>query len=555
MIFGALAECLAKAASAPTMQFPPGAGWQPIPGGTKGGYRRRHGTGWEYWYPKPHVSRQMDLFGEHDSHGQLDLFHGGPTRDVRPNLRSIPGGRSKPKRLGYAKAIRRHLQGERGPSLTDALKSDGFTHQPHPGGMPGRPRQVLDAHGVVVFEGPATEAWQWLRQVRRWRQPDEVATSPKPQGAVEALQAFDASNRDDWHAGLHAAHALEWELLQGDRRGEQPPPVQPRRGLIGLLAKRRLEELFEGEGYYGAGHEQDALTIWRQKVEGLQGILDETAHLGHLGGEWTQTVDTLRRSIGRLKSARPIFEAIDEITDGERFAAYSRTSAADLIRDALKREDRAPGETTSVRVRSLPEAPVWPAQHVHGAPGLVIARHPEDNSHFLLNHDSGQIIDTSMLASRRPSVPELRHVAEQIDQGQWPRNYFRDEFRAAARDYGGMDPADEPFAAAEAAQLLREGVPGAAVIRRLAKRWAEPPRERASGVLAAELNSLEREGWRVVRPPLGATPSSEDMPLPLEAARRMLQAGITLRRASSMQKGLRGARHGTFTAMVEALAA
>ncbi|MBT8428311.1 MAG: hypothetical protein KJN79_00215, partial [Gammaproteobacteria bacterium] len=29
---------------------PPGGGWQIIPGGKKGGYRRRRGKGWEYWY-------------------------------------------------------------------------------------------------------------------------------------------------------------------------------------------------------------------------------------------------------------------------------------------------------------------------------------------------------------------------------------------------------------------------------------------------------------------------------------------------------------------------
>jgi Inorganic Pyrophosphatase len=30
---------------------PPGSGWQGIPGGHKGGYRRKHGADWEYWYP------------------------------------------------------------------------------------------------------------------------------------------------------------------------------------------------------------------------------------------------------------------------------------------------------------------------------------------------------------------------------------------------------------------------------------------------------------------------------------------------------------------------
>ena len=30
---------------------PPGHGWQAIPHGTKGGFRRKHGGDWEYWYP------------------------------------------------------------------------------------------------------------------------------------------------------------------------------------------------------------------------------------------------------------------------------------------------------------------------------------------------------------------------------------------------------------------------------------------------------------------------------------------------------------------------
>jgi hypothetical protein len=38
---------------------PEGAGWMPIPGGHKHGFRRRKGSGWEYWYPgeeKPQAS-------------------------------------------------------------------------------------------------------------------------------------------------------------------------------------------------------------------------------------------------------------------------------------------------------------------------------------------------------------------------------------------------------------------------------------------------------------------------------------------------------------------
>lgn len=66
-------ESLAKA------DRPSGGGWQPIPGGKRGGYRRRHGTRWEYWYPdaKPKKPKKKPR-----SVGQLDLF-GQPSKDER----------------------------------------------------------------------------------------------------------------------------------------------------------------------------------------------------------------------------------------------------------------------------------------------------------------------------------------------------------------------------------------------------------------------------------------------------------------------------------------
>lgn len=40
-------------ASSLTKARPSGGGWQPIPGGRKGGMRRRRGGRWQYWYPSP----------------------------------------------------------------------------------------------------------------------------------------------------------------------------------------------------------------------------------------------------------------------------------------------------------------------------------------------------------------------------------------------------------------------------------------------------------------------------------------------------------------------
>jgi len=35
--------------------MPPGSGWTAIPGGKRGGYRKRKGAGWDYWYPDGHT--------------------------------------------------------------------------------------------------------------------------------------------------------------------------------------------------------------------------------------------------------------------------------------------------------------------------------------------------------------------------------------------------------------------------------------------------------------------------------------------------------------------
>lgn len=46
VIIRSLAIALLKALT------PPGSGWQAIPKGKRGGFRRRKGSGWEYWYPE-----------------------------------------------------------------------------------------------------------------------------------------------------------------------------------------------------------------------------------------------------------------------------------------------------------------------------------------------------------------------------------------------------------------------------------------------------------------------------------------------------------------------
>jgi hypothetical protein len=51
------AKANAKAPAA--VPKPPGTGWQAIPGGKKGGFRKRSGTGWSYWYPDKGVTSNI----------------------------------------------------------------------------------------------------------------------------------------------------------------------------------------------------------------------------------------------------------------------------------------------------------------------------------------------------------------------------------------------------------------------------------------------------------------------------------------------------------------
>jgi hypothetical protein len=50
---------------------PQGGGWQPIPGGKKGGYRKRSGTGYSYWYPGGADGRPA----RHEHHEILDEYN------------------------------------------------------------------------------------------------------------------------------------------------------------------------------------------------------------------------------------------------------------------------------------------------------------------------------------------------------------------------------------------------------------------------------------------------------------------------------------------------
>ena len=57
-----LADIVSKAKRRTVGGSKPPPGYQPIPGGKKGGYRKRVGKDWVYWYPDKSGGAQLDLF-------------------------------------------------------------------------------------------------------------------------------------------------------------------------------------------------------------------------------------------------------------------------------------------------------------------------------------------------------------------------------------------------------------------------------------------------------------------------------------------------------------
>lgn len=51
---------------------PPGAGWQPIPHGRKGGFRKRGRDGWDYWYPSDDVPKKHAWSEDDFAGGKFD---------------------------------------------------------------------------------------------------------------------------------------------------------------------------------------------------------------------------------------------------------------------------------------------------------------------------------------------------------------------------------------------------------------------------------------------------------------------------------------------------
>lgn len=120
-----------KGAVVQTIQKPSGWGWQPIPGGKRGGFRRKRGNKWEYWYPeKAPKQREVKLEPKPAAKEAPESEPPDPERDAAVTkamaTRKTPGQRKKANDEAL-KIVETAIKEGRGLSDSEAAKVADFT--------------------------------------------------------------------------------------------------------------------------------------------------------------------------------------------------------------------------------------------------------------------------------------------------------------------------------------------------------------------------------------------------------------------------------------------
>ena len=233
-------------------------------------------------------------------------------------------------------------------------------------GPTGEQREIRDSNGELV-----TTVAEHGTEYSTLAAASEVVSeamrveTPHPD-ATKIIEAYRESDKS-WYAGLAAGHAL-LALKRGEHAyingrpvkidGSVDPEAVTSRPL-GVHVKKRLEEHFKDQygqtEYYGAGDPQDAVTMWRQKVDGLKLVRDETMDQRKTSPAWAAAGAKLDQAIADLERQQPLFATIHEVTGGKRFAASSTHTAGDEVATALRLSDdakatRAVSGTAKVRM-------------------------------------------------------------------------------------------------------------------------------------------------------------------------------------------------------------
>ena len=173
------------------------SGYSPIPGGKKGGFRKRKGKGWTYWYPDQEKPKPRFAWGEskwsekefHDGNFDKDPNHWRPYQ-IKPGHPPI-GGRAggvhfdswhPVKEAGYHQLYRiKNVDHDQGWAILDDVNTGAERHV-------ALDRVLPVFHEIPKAKPRKVEGEPWDPSAR----PDDPDTA-KPSGKAHRIQKFDQS--------------------------------------------------------------------------------------------------------------------------------------------------------------------------------------------------------------------------------------------------------------------------------------------------------------------------------------------------------------------------
>lgn len=229
----AIREALTKAA----FVKPPGSGWQAIPNSKSGGYRRQHGSSWEYWYPSAHHALADHVFaGKLATTGRWEHRNSGDVQSAAAHYLQHSHGldAGKVKQLAATSNVAVSNDGKRLTGITSqhgqqwrTVHALGERHAHHVGNVRG------DISGDALHEKVA--AAQAARGTKGWKDPGAVnlkahveGGSAAPAAAVNALltHAKQTDNTALAEAMRAAMVAMQGAQAQQPAQATQQAPAQ-----------------------------------------------------------------------------------------------------------------------------------------------------------------------------------------------------------------------------------------------------------------------------------------------------------------------------------------
>lgn len=153
-------------------------------------------------------------------------------------------------------------------------------------------------------------------------------------------EQFTETDKQDWHTALQTAS----DMIFVKTYKEVPDFLKekPSHGPLGIYSKEWLTDYFKdargNTTYYGSLAPCDVMTIWKQKVEGINALRTHLAANKPPKVEefwWSNKLNILKQCADNIKAQKPLYEKISKALAGRKFKATRYKSAADQIVEEL----------------------------------------------------------------------------------------------------------------------------------------------------------------------------------------------------------------------------